>query len=266
MILYGLRRRPLPLAIVAALILVRLIWTPPPERHVGMTMAQCWGVAVAIVVGVSLTSIAIRAVWLAASAARTASRLPRGSHSATLSRAARRTGTHRVVTLETSDQAAFCAGMLRPRVYVSSGLVATLAEEELDAVLLHEAVHARRRDPLRRLLLRAASDMLFYLPLVGRAARLQRERAELTADRVAISRVGAGAVAGALLAVGGGTAPAGTASFDGAAEARVAPLLGDDLPPRRIGAGVVVTSLVGLVVAITLMMCIGQVLWTMFRP
>jgi Zn-dependent protease with chaperone function len=36
-------------------------------------------------------------------------------------------------------------------VFVTSGMVASLTAEELDAVLVHEAEHARRRDPLRRL-------------------------------------------------------------------------------------------------------------------
>jgi Zn-dependent protease with chaperone function len=44
---------------------------------------------------------------------------------------------------------AFCAGLLRPRVYVSTGAVALLDEPALPAVLVHERHHARRRDPLR---------------------------------------------------------------------------------------------------------------------
>jgi hypothetical protein len=44
---------------------------------------------------------------------------------------------------------AFCAGLLRANIYISTGLVAQLDEVSLDAVLAREAYHAHRRDPLR---------------------------------------------------------------------------------------------------------------------
>ncbi|MBB5781826.1 Zn-dependent protease with chaperone function [Nonomuraea jabiensis] len=156
---------------------------------------------------------------------------------------------------------AFCAGMLRPRVYVSAGLVDKLSDDELRAVLCHEAAHARRRDPLRRVLLDAATDVLFFLPLLRWAARVQKERAELSADRAAIAQVGARHVEGALLAMDGHAAPAGVAAFDGAAAARVAQLVGDAPPSHKAGLGLVGLSLTGLVAATSLMMCVGQGLW-----
>ena len=59
---------------------------------------------------------------------------------------------------------AFCTGLLCPRVYVSSGAVAQLSTEELDAILAHEAHHARLRDPLRILFARVLGDALCFLP------------------------------------------------------------------------------------------------------
>ncbi len=44
---------------------------------------------------------------------------------------------------------AFCAGLLRPRVYITSGALAVLDGQGLNAVLAHERRHASRRDPLR---------------------------------------------------------------------------------------------------------------------
>lgn len=58
---------------------------------------------------------------------------------------------HAVV--ENPQPLAWCTGLLTPRVYVSSGLLAQLSGEELSAVLAHEHAHARRRDNLRRFLL-----------------------------------------------------------------------------------------------------------------
>src|SRR5260370_17158286 len=88
---------------------------------------------------------------------------------------------------------------MAPAVYVSAGAAAVLAREELDAVLAHEAAHARRRDPLCRLLARAAADTMFYLPLVRWWSRRQAETAELRADLPAVGYAGRQAVARAPL-------------------------------------------------------------------
>jgi Zn-dependent protease with chaperone function len=48
-----------------------------------------------------------------------------------------------VWVLEDDHPAAFCAGLLRPRVYITTGAVAALDGPGLDAVLLHERQPAR---------------------------------------------------------------------------------------------------------------------------
>lgn len=264
MILYSLRRRPLPLTIVLVLIALRLLWTPSPQVGMDMTMAQCWGLSVVIVVSVSVVSVGARVLWLAWQSARSLARLPCTVLPPTLTEAIRGVKSPKVVFLSSGDAVAFCGGMLRPRVYVSAGLLDMLSEEEFAAVLSHETAHARRRDPLRRLLFHAASEVLFFLPLLRWAARVHKERAELIADRAAIEQVGARHVAGALLAMDGGPmAPAGVAAFDGAAEARVAQLVGAPRPSAGIDLSAVSVSIVGLVAALSLMMCVGQELWVL---
>ncbi len=175
--------------------------------------------------------------------------------------AARRSGAGEVVYLDGPGSSAFCAGLLRPRVYVTGGMVAALADEELAAVLVHEAEHARRRDPLRRLAGRAAADVLFWLPLVGWWSRRRLEDAELAADRAAIDRVGRTPLARALRATATLAAPAAAgARFDGAGPARVTQLLGDQPPRRRPPLAACLLSLLGLTLAISLAMCVGQAL------
>jgi len=107
---------------------------------------------------------------------------------------------------------AFCAGYLRPRVYISRAALDLLSEAELNAVLAHEHHHRRVRDPLRLACGRILSQALFFLPalraLFGRYADL----AELDADDAAIRTRGSGraALASALLAfeaTGAGIAP-----------------------------------------------------------
>jgi Zn-dependent protease with chaperone function len=143
-------------------------------------------------------------------------------------------------------------------VFVTSGMVASLTAEELDAVLVHEAEHARRRDPLRRLVGRAAADVLFWLPLVGWWSRRRLEDAELAADRAAIDRVGRSPLARALRATAAPAAPAAGARFDGAGPARVSQLLGEQPPPRPPPLVACLLSLLGLILAVSLAMCVGQ--------
>jgi len=85
---------------------------------------------------------------------------------------------------------AFCAGLLRPRIYISTGALDRLDAAELRAVLAHEAHHASHRDPLRLFLARVLADALFFLPVMrplqGRYAML----AELAADEAAIGASG----------------------------------------------------------------------------
>lgn len=77
---------------------------------------------------------------------------------------------------------AFCAGLWRPRVYVSSGAVELLDDAALQAVLAHERHHQRRRDPLRLAAGRVLERALFWFPGVPALVARQRAWAELGAD------------------------------------------------------------------------------------
>jgi Zn-dependent protease with chaperone function len=186
----ALAGRPAALALVGGLVVARLAWHPGRAICGQMTVAGCLGVAVLVVAALGVIAWAVRAAWLATAAAWAVAALPRGPSPASLVAAVGRSGVGEVVCLDGPAASAFCAGLLRPRVFVTSGMVAALTAEELDAVLVHEAEHARRRDPLRRLAARAAADVLFWLPLVGWWTRHRLEDAELAADRAAIDRVG----------------------------------------------------------------------------
>jgi hypothetical protein len=81
---------------------------------------------------------------------------------------------------------AFCAGLLRPRVYVSTGALARLDPDALAAVIAHERHHAQRRDPLRIAAGRVFGELLFFVPGLRGLASRQRSLAELSADEGAI--------------------------------------------------------------------------------
>lgn len=126
---------------------------------------------------------------------------------------------------------AFVAGLLRPRIFVSQGLLSAIDQRGLSTILAHERAHVRRRDPLRRLL--ASPALAFHLP--GVAASLESDLArahEYAADWEAAGSVGdAPGVAEALVQVArlqlvAAPAAAQSAAIGGAdLEARVQDLL-----------------------------------------
>ena len=96
---------------------------------------------------------------------------------------------------------AFCAGLLHPRVYISSGALELLDGPALEAVLAHERHHASRHDPLRLACGRVLATGLFFIPSLGRLVERQHKLAELSADETAVraSDGGRSALASAML-------------------------------------------------------------------
>jgi beta-lactamase regulating signal transducer with metallopeptidase domain len=79
-------------------------------------------------------------------------------------------------------------GVLRARISLPHGIDALLSRDELEAVLLHEATHARRRDNLIRLLYEIGRCALWFHPLVWlTGAKLALYR-ELSCDESVIRR------------------------------------------------------------------------------
>jgi len=145
---------------------------------------------------------------------------------------------------------AFCAGYLRPSVYVSRCTVDLLTHAELDAVLAHEHHHRRLRDPLRIACGRVLSEALFFIPVLKLLAAREADIAELRADHAAVCarEGGEAALASALLAFDE-TGPAGTT---GISPERVDALLGQPspwrLPAWRLAASLLILSALTLLV------------------
>lgn len=88
-----------------------------------------------------------------------------------------------VQTLAWDEPLAFCLGLRRPRVYLSTGLVDLLDDDELAAVLLHEQHHGQRRDPLVVLLSRAVGAALRFVPVAAHLVDRISLTQEVAADR-----------------------------------------------------------------------------------
>lgn len=70
-----------------------------------------------------------------------------------------------ILIKDDNHKLAFTHGLFCPRIYLSTALLDGLTRAELRGVVLHEAHHRRRRDPLRFFTLSLIKDALFYLPI-----------------------------------------------------------------------------------------------------
>lgn len=84
----------------------------------------------------------------------------------------------------------YTVGTLRPRVVISSGLLAGLDEQEVQAVFAHEEGHLAARDNLILLVARTLAATFALLPGVRAAVVRLRRAQELAADDFARRRTG----------------------------------------------------------------------------
>jgi bla regulator protein BlaR1 len=89
-------------------------------------------------------------------------------------------------------------GVFRPRISLPSGLDCLLSRQELDAVLMHELAHARRRDNLISLLYEVAVSVLWFHPLVWLAGARMSLYRELSCDESVIEKAHGRALVSAL--------------------------------------------------------------------
>lgn len=84
-------------------------------------------------------------------------------------------------------QMPFTIGWLKPCIYIPAGLLARLPADQLEAILLHELAHIRRRDYLVNILQRFAETVFFFNPaLLWISARIREER-EACCDDIAMA-------------------------------------------------------------------------------
>ena len=200
----------------------------------------------------------LRAAWLLRQTSEEVLGLPRQPLPPALRAAMARTSAGRVECVDGRRPLAFCAGALDPTVFVTPTLIKRLNADELDAVLLHERHHAERREPLRRSLVKAATDVLFFIPLLTWWAERRLEESELAADRTAIGQLGRHTMGRALLHAAVGESQ-GLPAFGGAIEARVAQVLDEPFESQRPSVSLWLASVAGPILVMSTAVCLAHV-------
>lgn len=107
-----------------------------------------------------------------------------------------------LILIDDASKIAFTHGLIRPKIYISRGLLNGLEKGELKAVFLHELHHRKRFDPLRFFVLSLLKDSFFYLPVIKHFIDNIRIIKEHEADdAAAASAIGRLNLAGALIKV-----------------------------------------------------------------
>jgi len=153
------------------------------------------------------------------------------------------------VSFDSRHPAPAVGGVLYPRIWLPTGIDRLLNRQELNAVLLHEVAHAKRRDNLIRLVYEVSLCALWFHPLIWLAGMRMALYRELSCDESVIQREQGQALVRALAKL---AAPEETMFLQATASShlshRLARLAGSAQPAHRT-ASLLLTSLFAAVIA-----------------
>ncbi|MEM7029093.1 MAG: M56 family metallopeptidase [Chloroflexota bacterium] len=95
-----------------------------------------------------------------------------------------------IICIQTDTVRAFSLGIRHPKIWLSTGLINLLDDDELMAVLHHEAHHCQQFDPLRLLIARLTSDIFFFIPRINSLVDHHHLAQEMAADAAAVESLG----------------------------------------------------------------------------
>lgn len=188
------------------------------------------GTVVAVAGVLAAAAVVLRAGWCLTGEL-ALSRRDRREHASMVAATGRPGPESGVVVLDHDAPAAYCMPCGRYRVVVSSGALAALGTEQLQAVLAHERAHLRCRHHLMLSVAAALARAFPRVPLFAEAGPQLGVLAEMAADDVAARRHDRHHLAKALVILSRvDTRPAALAAGGPAAIARVQRLLA---PPQQ---------------------------------
>lgn len=71
-----------------------------------------------------------------------------------------------VLLIESELPIALCYGFLKPKIYISTGLVNSLTDHQIEAVLLHELHHFKNKHMLFNFVNELLASLMFFFPLL----------------------------------------------------------------------------------------------------
>lgn len=89
----------------------------------------------------------------------------------------------KVILVKDRNLFSFCCGIFSPHIVITTSLVQSLADKELEAVLLHEQSHLISKDPIKVLIGKTLSSMFFFLPIFRELHKNIEAVNELLADQ-----------------------------------------------------------------------------------
>ncbi|MCS7460912.1 M56 family metallopeptidase [Paenibacillus doosanensis] len=117
-------------------------------------------------------------------------------------------GSAPLTVIRGSAPMAFAAGVWKPQIVLSTGLLELLDPSELAAVIHHETFHRKHGDPLKIFLLSLLASVMWYMPILKSFHHNYKIVREILADNYAIDKLGGSAdLGGALLKLLKGQAP-----------------------------------------------------------
>ena len=163
---------------------------------------------------------------------------------------------HLVTVVADPHPSAFALGRDRWGIVVSTGLLETLSEQELRAVLAHEAAHLRERHHLVLDFIGSITGPLRWVPFAAAVADAVPHYLEVSADNAAKRRTGTRALASALLIMGDASSAQRSASREpgshrlllAAGPERVRQLISPVNPRQGILGAVAMTAIMAVLI------------------
>lgn len=97
---------------------------------------------------------------------------------------------NKILVVNTDEPLAFTVGFRHPFIVFSTGLLALLDVDELEAVVEHESFHQKYYHPLVIFILQLISQALWFVPLTKWCYKNYKIMSELLADEHAINKMG----------------------------------------------------------------------------
>jgi Zn-dependent protease with chaperone function len=155
--------------VVAALCVPSYLWLEPDANAERVSVACCTAALLGAATWTTSLARVLRAMFL--------SIRYRGKCEREGQRTRVSTDHAPIVVMETERPLLALAGIFRPRIVVSRGVLQTLSPDQFDAAIEHERAHQVSRDNLKRLLLLLASG---FLPFSREFAALDRSWTRFT--------------------------------------------------------------------------------------